>query len=382
MSFSTLASRALPSAVTSTLCSPSLDLVALSNPTASTSTLPSGPAKVSLYRATGNVDLVWEWSEGAKPVTKGPFKGKGKSTSDVLLEGVAWSPNGTHQKLFNNLINLIHVGTHLAIALSSPTTSTIVLLSIHTGLPVLPSLHTPLGSLKERSQINLISWHTLPIFSANLVSSAINLISLLPTLPPLDPIVSAIAATAASGVFGSAKNAALLKEREKLAGRALNLSESAPGFPGLLPEERNRLVERKDMDLLVIADRLGRVHLYLGGSFLFATINFDVTTEIVNAAVFPSTDGTTLRLALLSRSESLLNTSIIVLQLPQTLSLFLKEVTALRELLQHCFKALQEARVLWDEARRIGTAWLGRLTDLSADHGGEFISERVETKLI
>jgi hypothetical protein len=250
---------------------------------------------------------------------------------------------------------------------------------VHTGLPVLPALQLPANSntsTSNDSTVTHLSWQLLAIPTVDIESHAVLLISRLPALPTLDSESksnTASAAVAASGVFASAKNAMLLRERAKEAGRALDVVIASKGFPTLI---QNNLIDEKLGDsVLVVGDREGKAHFYLGGSGYMGSVEIQKDASIIGVSVLPKstlTPNAPSQISiLLSRLDYRIATSTLELRLPSTTLLLAQQTTLLREMIQHAFESLQEARVLWDEARRVATAWLARLAELGEPHGGE-----------
>lgn len=268
------------------------------------------------------------------------------------------------------------IGTYLAVGVSAAVTatpSTFTLLSVHTGLSTLPPISLPRNS----SAISHLSWQPLSHPNdPNLSSYAASLIAELPPLPSLAKEAKAAAtaaggAAAASGVFGSAKLAALQRERDKEAGRALDLPTSAEGFPTLLPSGETE--QETGSSILLVGDTNGSVHLYLGGSVFLGSVVLEPGHTVASISVLPSSSST-IRISVLLSSLSYLRSRSFNLTLPPSLDVFARHSTLLRVAIEHAFEALQEVRVLWDESRRIGRAWLARLAELSKSHGSEFSS--------
>lgn len=167
----------------------------------------------------------------------------------------------------------------------------------------------------------------------------------------------------------------LQKEREKEAGRPLNLQESATVFPTLLPSDgiapasASKQSQATSSSVLLVGDASGAVHLYLGGSVYLGTVQLESGSQVVGVAVLPSTSTAT-RLSVTTQSERV-TLHRVALDLPPTLELITQQSTSLRSTIQHAFDALQEARALWDESRRIGKAWMARLADVSKTHASE-----------
>lgn len=171
----------------------------------------------------------------------------------------------------------------------------------------------------------------------------------------------------------------LQREREKEAGRPLNLQESAPNFPSLLsqpsPERSNPHLPHKAEDtsasVLAVGHSNGEVHMYLGGTVLLGTIRLGEGHRIAKVCALPSTSASA-RFAVTTSSVADLSMHKFELTIPSSLEMLTRHATLLRYLIQHAFEALQEARALWDESRRIGKAWMARLADLSKSHGSTF----------
>lgn len=177
----------------------------------------------------------------------------------------------------------------------------------------------------------------------------------------------------ASGVFGSAKNAMLQKEREKEAGRPLDMSVAAKAFPTLVPgldNDRDDASANKPRQLTVLlaGDNKGEVHIYLDGSVFLGSVQVKDGSSVIGTVIRP--DATCTMIAVVGSTPlapplAKLSLSYIQLSLPPTLVHIAEQSTMLRQSLAHAFEALQEARTLWDESRRIGKSWLARLADLS-----------------
>lgn len=186
------------------------------------------------------------------------------------------------------------------------------------------------------------------------------------------------------GVFG-AKNAMLQREREKEAGRPLAMEVSGKAWPALLPTELDLDVNssRKSdgrtgttATVLVVGDDRGQVHLFLGGSVFLGSFALGGTgaASVAAVQVLPSgPSSTSSRFAVILSTTSSLSLRTLSLNLPPSLEVFTLQSTLLRQHVQHAFESLQEVRTLWDESRRIGKAWLGRLGELSRSHGGEYL---------
>ncbi|CEQ38948.1 SPOSA6832_00426 [Sporobolomyces salmonicolor] len=325
------------------------------------------------------------------------LKGKGKAKASPVgkVEQLAWSPNGNY----------------LAVALTPATpsdSSTLALLSVHTGQALLP----PSLPLPTSFAVTHLSWHPLSLPSDPLLRSwALDLILRLPALPKITKEGLSTAAGGGpggpgglggpggigggqGGVFG-AKQAMLERERAKEAQRVLNLREATPGgFPTVLPDGRpddaaqtgdagvrgmlrvkGETQDETEKTVLCVGDSQGMVHLYLGGSVFLGSVNAGEGDFIVGITVLHSSpSSTSAHLAIytaLSASESISPLSLrrLSFPLPPSLQLVIRQSSALRATIQHVFEALQEVRDLWDEARRIGKGWLQRITDVSRPHG-------------
>ncbi|GAA5877038.1 hypothetical protein JCM16303_006141 [Sporobolomyces ruberrimus] len=403
--------KTLPSSVSLHSSSPSSThpLITLSSPSTST----SNESKVSLYRTTGQSDLVWEWNNVGEPVkpTGLGLKGKSKAAPVGKVQHLAWSPTGNF----------------LAVAIGPSTStnpSTLVILSLHSGKP----LDSPPIPLPTSSSITHLSWQTLDYsINPSLSSWSIELVRKFPGLPKIvkassggtgagpggngtgtGPALGNFAANPGAGgggggggggVFG-AKQAMLERERAKEAQRALNLRESSGtnGFPTVLsdvrPEEvggsgdervRSMLRERgdegqgerqeTDKTILCVGDEGGMVHLYLGGNVFLGTVKAgEEGMGIVGVRVLPplprdGSSSTTARFAVYLASDTTLSTRRLSLPIPPSLQLVVRQASAVRATVQHAFEALQEVRNLWDEARRIGKGWLQRVADVSRPQG-------------
>lgn len=199
-----------------------------------------------------------------------------------------------------------------------------------------------------------------------------------------------------AGVFG-AKQAMLERERAKEAQRPLSMQDAAERFPTLLPAARVddegaggfgdpkaramlRLREHGDEGdavehtVLCVGDEKGGVHLFLGGSVYLGTVEVGGPVLAVTALPSTTTPASAAFAIHFSTPTSPLSVRHLSLPLPATLSSVLRQSSALRALLQHAFDALQDARSLWDEARRIGKGWLQRIADVSRPHGGAPLS--------
>lgn len=328
--FSALASRAVATEAAEASCCPTKDLLALTH----------SNATLALYRTSAQAEPVWEYS-----------KGKGKQKDEI--DCVAWNPTGTH----------------LALA----STSTLTLLAIESGQPSLPAQQLP----SDAGSITRIVSLPLPLSRSVLESATISLLNRLPTLPPLSSAgTKPSTSTAASGVFGSAKNALLLKEREKEAGRKLEIPQN---FPTLLPRTAETDADREG-ELLLLSTESGQLRFYLGGTIYIGSHQLPPSTSLLGASLHPdpapphpsTSTSTTTQLSLLVFSTTTHTIASLPLsnQLPPTWSLLAEQVTLVRSLLHAAFESFQEARGLWEESRRIGKAWVGRLNELSKANKG------------
>ncbi|GAA6047339.1 hypothetical protein JCM3770_001895 [Rhodotorula araucariae] len=384
----------------SALCPADLDLAALRSPP------DAAVAKLALYRTGAAPDAVWEWAPPPPPAPPSTgklgalgLKGKAKAPPAGKVARVAWNPQG------DALAVLVAPPSAAA---SSP--STVSLLSIHTGTPLVPAA----APLPSSSRPTTLAWQPLALAHDPLLPSwAIGLIDRLPALPkiPKDGLPTAASGApgapvsfgaagpgagagagaggvSGGGVFG-AKQAMLERERAKEAQRALNMQDAAARFPTLLPPARAgddgtteagdpkvRATLRAwggdgneaDETVLCVGDEDGGMHLYLGGSVYLGSVA--AGARLVGTTVLPSPSATTASFALhLSSASAPLSVLHLSLPLPPSLSAVLRQSTALRAHLQYAFDALQDARGLWDEARRIGKGWLQRIADVSRPHG-------------
>lgn len=323
------------------------------------------------------------------------------------------------------------VGDTLAVlvappASSSSSPSTLSLLSIHTGAPLVP----PASPLPSTSTPTTLTWQRLALTHDPLLSSwGLALVDRFPALPkiPKDGLAAAGAADGpggaprmafgaggaggpgggpggpgggggGGGVFG-AKQAMLERERAKEAQRPLSMQDAAERFPTLLPAARAEdeaasgagggdpkvramvrpRAEGGEADsvehtILCVGDEKGGGHLFLGGSVYLGSVDAGGPIVAVTSLPSPSPAATASFALHLSTSTAPLAVRELSLPLPATLSTVLRQSSALRALLQHAFDALQDARNLWDEARRIGKGWLQRIADVSRPHGGASLS--------
>lgn len=256
----------------------------------------------------------------------------------------------------------------VAHAAGSSSPAALVLVSVQTGLAVLPPVALP-----STSPLSSLAWHALPHTSDPLLSSfSASLLSKLPILPALadptpKPALGPGGAGPGSGVFGSAKNAMLQREREKEQGRPVEMKTAAPRFPTFVDDRRV-----DELSLLVAGDEGGRVHLFLNGSVLLGSI--EVGQPVRGSQVLPSTPGAPSQaLAVLLESGTALSLRTVDLALPPALVVLAAQSSMLRSALQHAMDALQHARVGWDESRRIGKGWLGRLSETSRAQASTFL---------
>ncbi|GAA5995013.1 uncharacterized protein JCM10292_004488 [Rhodotorula paludigena] len=403
-----VSSKTLPAALAlppDALCPAALDLAVLSSPR-STPDAPATDGKVALYRTHASADLVWEWQPppppAPAPTGKFGLKGKAKAQPAGSIEHVVWNPTGDA----------------LAVLVAPPTSSpsapsTLSLLSIHTGQPLLPP-STPLPSSSARP--TSLTWQPLSYPSDPRLSPwALRLIARLPALPKVvkEGLPSAGAGNGpgapggggiggalgaggpgmggpgggggGGGVFG-AKQAMLERERAKEAQRPLSMKDAAERFPTVPPpartaEEVDELGDAKvraavdlgsataeGQTVLCVGDDKGGVHLYLAGSVYLGSVTVAGPVRAITA--IPSTSASTASFAIhCAPTPTSLAVQRLAVPLPPSLDTVLRQSTALRAHLEHAFEALQEARNHWDEARRIGKGWLQRIADLSRPNG-------------
>ncbi|GAA5914814.1 hypothetical protein JCM8208_005711 [Rhodotorula glutinis] len=395
----------------SSLCPADLDLCALSSPP------DAADSRLALYRTGTAPDRVWEWVPPPPPAPPptgklgglGLLKGKGKAQPVGKVARLAWNPQG------DSVAVLVAPP-----ASSSSSPSTLSLLSIHTGAPLVP----PAAPLPSTSTPTTLSWQRLALAHDPLLPSwSLALVDRLPALPkiPKDGLAAAGAADGlggaprmafgaggaggpgaggggpgggggGGGVFG-AKQAMLERERAKEAQRPLSMQDAAERFPTLLPGARvedegasgaggdpkvramlRPRAEGGEADavehtVLCVGDEKGGCHLFLGGSVYLGSVDAGGPIVAITSLPLPSPSATASFAVHLSTSTSPLSVRELSLPLPATLSAVLRQSSALRALLQHAFDALQDARNLWDEARRIGKGWLQRIADVSRPHG-------------
>ncbi|GAA5976800.1 hypothetical protein JCM11641_000875 [Rhodosporidiobolus odoratus] len=367
----------------------------------------------------------------AAPTTGPPRKGlaalrAAKAASNKGGHGhvqlVRWSPDGQV---------LAVVVSPPPSATPATAHSTLHLLSLHTGTPLSPSPISLPSSASGKTNPTHLSWLTLPSPSSSPASTAtsstqssharspkaskiwsLDLISRLPPLPsiPKDSSSSTSSSTPAGanligGVGGggptpmgggssgvmAAKQAMLERERAKEAQRALNVREACKavgGFPGALERVRvgeigwegdervgqalrgNEEGEGEGRTVLVVGDNQGGLALFLGGSVYLGSISLRSSgTYVAGVRLVPPSAPNTLDFVIHSAAPNSLSLKTLSLPLPPTLVALLSLSTALRAHVSHIFEALQEARNLWDEARRIGKGWLQRITDVARPHG-------------
>ncbi|GAA5926463.1 hypothetical protein JCM3775_001025 [Rhodotorula graminis] len=406
-----LSSKTLPVAHAlhpSSLCPADLDLCALSSP-------PDAPdSRLALYRTGTAPDRVWEWVPPPPPAPPptgklgglGLLKGKGKAQPVGKVARIAWNPQG------DTVAVLVAPP-----ASSSSSPSTLSLLSIHTGAPLVP----PAAPLPSTSTPTTLTWQRLALVHDPLLPSwGLALVDRLPALPkiPKDGLAAAGAADGpggaprmafgaggaggpgvgggpgggggGGGVFG-AKQAMLERERAKEAQRPLSMQDAAERFPTLLPAARPEdegaaggdpkvramlrpRAEGGEADavehtVLCVGDEKGGCHLFLGGTVYLGSVDAGEPVLAVTSVPSPSPSSAASFVVHLSTSASPLSVRELSVPLPATLSAVLRQSSALRALLQHAFDALQDSRNLWDEARRIGKGWLQRIADVSRPHG-------------
>ena len=192
----------------------------------------------------------------------------------------------------------------------------------------------------------------------------------------------------------------LERERAKEAQRPLSMRDAAPRFPTLLPSVDTLDGANEDDDAKVLAmlgkragddpvptkdsggvleqtlsclaGEKGDVQLLFGGCIQLGSVNVGGRVLAVTAIPPSSSEPTASRLALhVVNPSGNLTVRIMSVTLQPTLEIVVRTSSASRAILEHAFEALQEARNLWDEARRIGKGWLQRIADVSRPHGGE-----------
>ncbi|CDR39216.1 RHTO0S04e02916g1_1 [Rhodotorula toruloides] len=389
---------------------------------------PSAPdSKLALYRTSAAADLVWEWTPSPPPVDPsagGPkpggrlglgLKGKGKAAQGAggKIEQVVWSPTGTA------------IGTLVSPASASgPRNPSLALLSVQTGTPISPPIPLPAAAPANpptSGSRSHLSWQALPSTAQPpdrlLTSFSLDLIRRLPALPKIaketlpsagdgaapGPGIGLAGAriggpggSGGAGVFG-AKQAMLERERAKEAQRALSM-RSAIGEEGRFPrlaamggalvgtdapefgDEAVRAILRpqesgdgraEDESVLCAGGADGAVHVFLGGSVYLGSIGVGGKVHAITA-VPSSPDLAEPAISVLvhhSTSSTPLAVSRVDIPTPSTLPTVLHVSSTLSAHFEHAFEALQGARNMWDEARRIGKGWLQRIADVSRPHG-------------
>ncbi|KAK4058070.1 hypothetical protein OIO90_000809 [Microbotryomycetes sp. JL221] len=358
-------------------------------------------ATLSLWRTSGpTIELVWDWTPPPPPIKldqpaakigAGPLaaraallKGKAKAiVPERHVEAIAWHPSGDYLAAVVSTVQP-----------TSPTLS-IHYLQVDSGQSPVPPMHLTCSSTSTTTttrRITHLSWQTLSIVhdktvSLNAKSTIVKLFPL-PNLPK-DPtqLPGANVSTgmgsnqlgggnrpgASSALFG-AKNAMLQKEREKDAGRPINLQASATtSWSNLLPMKQTQTtdVEVSKLDsLLIVGDSEGNVHLYLDGTVHVSSINIGIESKVVSATVINSSNNKSspqLVICFIQNSTTFKSQTIDI-NLPTTMSQFVQQTDLLGQLMKHAMDGLQEARTLWDESRRLSKGWLSRISDLSSSH--------------
>ncbi|GAA5876329.1 hypothetical protein JCM3774_003724 [Rhodotorula dairenensis] len=415
---SVVASKTLPSAL-------HLPKHALSPTTPSLVVLTSAPdatadPKVVLYRLTAHgADSVWEWTPPpppAPPAPAGKFGGlglKGKAKAQVnagKVEQTVWSPDGKA------------IGVVSSHANAAPT---LTILSVHSGQPLLAPLSSP-SRPHNSSACTLASWSRVPYAAdLQLESWALRIINRLPALPKIDKGTLTAPGTdspggpgaagglggariggpggagaGGGGVFG-AKQAMLERERAKEAQRPLSMRDAAPQFPTLLPsiDALDAANETDDLKILamlgkrradddvapskdgsvptareqtlsLLAGEKGDVQLFFGGCVQLGSVH--VGGRVLAVIPIPPSPAHPIdsRVAVhVADPSGQVAVRILSVSLRPTLGVVVRQSSASRAFLEHAFEALQEARNLWDEARRIGKGWLQRVADVSRPHG-------------
>lgn len=366
-------------ALISNLEEPKINLLRLSTSSSSSTTTTSTTANSS----------AWEWvytnpttTTKVNPLLKG--KGKPISSGNEIIN-LNWNEEGKYLAVLTS--NSKSKPSSTTSTTSSTIQSNLTILNVNNGNKILNSILIP-----TNSKITFLNWTDLTEFTSDskLSSYVSKIILKLPTLPTLTKSSTSTSTTtgnvvvAASGVFGSAKNAALLREREKEAGRILNLNTSAPKFPILLEVPSSGSGGAGKNSILIIGDSNGKIHLYLGGSVFLGSFSISDESSIVSATILPSSpsattattsstkNSTEIKISLLLSSPSKLSSKTLTISLPNSLEILTQQSTNLKLKLEHAFEALQEVKVLWDESRRIGKVWMARLDELGGFHGGSF----------
>ncbi|BGP44776.1 hypothetical protein JCM10450v2_000590 [Rhodotorula kratochvilovae] len=353
-----LSTKTLPAALAlpeTALCPADVDLAALVSPP------DAADSKLALYRTGQAPDCVWEWAPPAPPAPPPTgklgglgLKGKGKAQPAGKVARIAWIP----QALAWQPLHLAHD-------------------------PLLPSW--ALGLIDRLPALPKIPKDGLPTAAGGAPGAPVSFGTAGPGTGP-GAGGGAGGGGGGGGVFG-AKQAMLERERAKEAQRVLSMQDAAGRFPTLLPSARvdDDAAEAGDPKVramlrvrgaegdegketvLCVGDEAGGVHLYLGGSVYLGSI--DAGAPVIGITALPSAPATPSFALHLSSPSSPLSVRALSLPLPPSLPVVLAQSTALRAHLQHAFDALQDARGLWDEARRIGKGWLQRVADVSRPHG-------------
>ncbi|PRQ72613.1 Anaphase-promoting complex, cyclosome, subunit 4-domain containing protein [Rhodotorula toruloides] len=307
---------------------------------------------------------------------------------------------------------------------SRPSNPSLALLSVQTGTPISSPIPLPAAAPAKSptsGSSSHLSWQALPSTAQPLdplvTSFSLDLIRRLPALPKIAKETLPSAGDAAApggpgiglagariggpggsggaGVFG-AKQAMLERERAKEAQRALNM-QSAIGEGGRFPRlaaaaetadagdapsfgdgaVRAVLRLRKGKDgsdedsVLCAGGEDGAVHVFLGGSVYLGSI--DVGGNVLAITAVPSSPDLAEPAISLLVHHSIPSAPLAISRLhiptPSTLPTVLHVSTTLNAHFEHAFEALQGARNMWDEARRIGKGWLQRIADVSRPHG-------------
>lgn len=297
----------------------------------------------------------------------------------------------TSKLVKDKIVNLIWNETGL-ILVGITSKNLINLISINNG-SVLSTLSLPISSASTFT--SSLSFQAFTFVTNSLTSASINLINKLPPLPSLGSTAVVAAVVAPSGVFGSAKNAMLLRERAKTANRVLNLSVASFNFPSLalpssssnqqsivddIEDETGESVATGDSSMLIVGDSSGVAHLYFAGSIYIGSISILAEGSIISSTIISPTMtapvSTRISFLTLSSPDRQLSLSTYAFELPKSIALIARQVTTMKAMLAHAFEAVQEVRTLWDEARRISTAWLARLEELGGPNGGTLTHSR------
>lgn len=306
----------------------------------------------------------------------------------------------------------------------------LTILSVHSGQPLLPPLSNLSRTHDDDRVCTLASWSCIPYTAdPKLESWALRIIGRLPALPKIDKGTLAAPGTdspggagtagalgsariggpggpggggGGGGVFG-AKQAMLERERAKEAQRPLSMRDAAPRFPTLSPsvDALGTANETDDLKVLAmlgqrrtddevalakdgsvpaahehtlsfLAGNKGDVQLFFGGCVQLGSVHVGgrvlAVTAIPPSPMHPHQSRIAVHVA---DPSGLLAVRIVSVSLRPTLGIVARQSSAARAILEHAFEALQEARNLWDEARRIGKGWLQRIADVSRPHGGK-----------